>query len=54
VKYKLVYIRHGVNAPRAGDIKTREVYAMHAAHAAVRAASFERRTGARVLTVRPV
>lgn len=51
MNYKLTYIPRGINAPRACDIRTAIVYAINARHAAIRAATFERRSGARVLTV---
>jgi hypothetical protein len=51
VNFKLTYIPRGINAPRACDIHTKIVYAINARHAAIRAATFERRSGARVLTV---
>lgn len=50
--YVLTYIPRGDMAPRPGDVRTREVEALHARHAAQKAASYERRTGDRVLTVK--
>jgi hypothetical protein len=51
-RYRLTYIPRGVNAPAARDVLTLTIYALDARHAAVRAQSFERRSGARVLTVK--
>lgn len=51
--FRLVYIPRGINAPRPCDIRTRDIPGcLHAYHAAIRAAGFERRTGARVLTIK--
>lgn len=51
--YVLTYIpRTAGLAPRAGDVATLEIEALHARHAAQKAAAIERRTGNRVLTVK--
>ena len=52
--YRLTYIPRGINAPRPNDIHYINLPAINPRHAAVRAASFERRSGARVLTVKEV
>lgn len=52
MKFILTCIPRGVNAPRAADVFTRIIYALHARHAAQRAQAYERRSGDRVLTVK--
>jgi hypothetical protein len=53
--FRLVYIPRGVNAPYPKDFRALNLTGcINPRHAAVRAASFERRSGARVLTVKEV
>lgn len=52
-RYKFLYYPRDVGlAPRPGDLRTMTVDAIDARRAARIAATYERRTGARVLTVR--
>lgn len=51
--FVLTYIPRAAGlAPRPGDVATRELEAVHARHAAQKAAGIERRTGDRILTVK--
>jgi hypothetical protein len=51
--FRLVYLpRDAGLAPRAEDLQHKDIQAVDARRAARIAASFERRTGARVLTLR--
>jgi hypothetical protein len=53
--YRMVYFpRDAGLAPRPAEVQARTVQALHARGATRLAASFERRTGARVLTVTEV
>lgn len=54
MNYRILYIPAGVNAPRPREIRARIFHAINPHHAAVRADTFEQRTGARVLTLRKV
>lgn len=52
ITYLVTYIPRGNLAPRACEIQSKTIEANHARHAALKALSFERRTGCRVLTVK--
>lgn len=52
MRFQLTYIPRGINAPRAHELGTLVIFALHARHAAQKALAFERRSGARVLTVK--
>lgn len=51
MNYVLTWIPRGINAPRACDLRRTVLHAINARHAAIRARTFERRSGATVLTV---
>lgn len=52
MNYRLTYIPRGILAPTAREICSMVIWAQDARHAALRALSYERRSGNRVLTVK--
>lgn len=53
-KFRITYVPAGIVGPTGDQIKTQEIYAVHARHAALKAEDIERATGVRVLTVAEV